>query len=84
MEGLEQLDSHSVSKLFHELGIAPYMKDNKCNRRDVPYYPNTAGWNTGRSRLHVGQGCLQVGQGYMQVGQDYIWVGYIWVGQGYI
>ncbi|KAJ8320500.1 LOW QUALITY PROTEIN: hypothetical protein KUTeg_002087 [Tegillarca granosa] len=46
LTGRNQLDVDSVSKLLHDLGIAPYMKDTQCNRKDLPYFPHSNGWNT--------------------------------------
>lgn len=45
--GQTKLDIDSLSKLLHDLGIAPYMKDTQCNRKDLPYFPHSNGWNTG-------------------------------------
>lgn len=41
------LPNYVVSELLHDLDIAPFLNDVDCNRRSVPFYPNTDGWNKG-------------------------------------
>lgn len=41
------LPNYVVSELLHDLDIAPFLNDISCNRRSVPFYPNTDGWNKG-------------------------------------
>jgi hypothetical protein len=42
-----QLSPIEISKLKETLGIAPYLKDQACQRYNPPYSPPLNGWRTG-------------------------------------
>ena len=44
---LKKLQSHTTSELLHDLGIAPFLLDDQCDRGNLPYFPNKNGWNKG-------------------------------------
>ncbi|VDI06314.1 Hypothetical predicted protein [Mytilus galloprovincialis] len=44
---LKKLESHTTSELLHDLGIAPFLLDDQCDRGNLPYFPNKDGWNKG-------------------------------------
>jgi hypothetical protein len=48
MDASERLTEVAISQLLEALGVAPYLREQPCQRAVAPYSPTTHGWYTGK------------------------------------